>query len=61
MLVKSLQLIYNLHAERSIQAELQLILFGLSYLKWYCVVWEERKNACFAHSMVPCSLALNEL
>lgn len=21
-------------------------LFGLSYLKWYCVVWEGRKNAC---------------
>lgn len=43
MLVKSLQLIYNLHAERPIQTELQLFIFVLSYLKCYCVVWEERK------------------
>jgi len=42
MLVKSLQLIYNVHAERPIQAELQLFIFVLRYLKW-CVVWEERK------------------
>lgn len=46
MLVKSLQLIYNLHTERPIQPELQLCIFVLSYLKWYSVVWEERINAC---------------